>query len=247
MAIIFPHGVDKKDRILNDLSSQKKTEPRLRASAGGRVFGQAILYRRSPSTTWIEIVWRGYTHWSMFLVGGACFHIMERIQNSSKIKRVFSRCALCSAAVTVVEFCQRLYRQFGSSSEWAWDYSGIPLNLHGQVCLLYTVLWGPEPGGQTGFTVCSGRCCWLTAVPPDSGFFCTDRNRRNGEPADQPLLGGGGRACFFGNRRSSPGAGTGAGRRTGAAYLPSEKNQTVAEGVAFLRREAACAAPFSTL
>ena len=25
---------------------------------------------------WIEILWRGYTHWSMFVLGGICFIIM---------------------------------------------------------------------------------------------------------------------------------------------------------------------------
>ena len=26
--------------------------------------------------TWIEIIWRGWTHWTMFYLGGGCFVIM---------------------------------------------------------------------------------------------------------------------------------------------------------------------------
>ena len=26
--------------------------------------------------TWIEMLWRGYTHWTMFLLGGGCFVVL---------------------------------------------------------------------------------------------------------------------------------------------------------------------------
>ena len=89
----------------------------------------------------IEIAWRGYTHWSMFFVGGACFHIMGRIQKSPYIKRTLSRCALCSAAVTAVEYVSGCLVNLVLKLN-VWDYSALPLNLHGQVCALYAVLWG---------------------------------------------------------------------------------------------------------
>ena len=90
----------------------------------------------------IEVVWRGYTHWSMFLVGGACFQIMGKIQNSEKFKHLLSKCALCSAAVTGIEFVSGCVFNLGFKLN-VWDYSQMPLNLMGQVCALYTVLWGP--------------------------------------------------------------------------------------------------------
>ena len=30
----------------------------------------------------IEILWRGYTHWSMFIVGGLCFQLIGYIQTA---------------------------------------------------------------------------------------------------------------------------------------------------------------------
>lgn len=89
----------------------------------------------------IEILWRGYTHWSMFIVGGACFHIMGVIQTTcTKICR-FNRCVLCSLAVTAVEFVSGCLFNLKMKMN-VWDYSDMPFNFKGQVCLLYTILWG---------------------------------------------------------------------------------------------------------
>lgn len=89
----------------------------------------------------IEILWRGYTHWSMFFVGGACFEIIGKIQTGMKKVHIVHRCALCSAAVTAVEFLSGCLVNL----QWkmnVWDYSHMFLNIKGQVCLLYSILWG---------------------------------------------------------------------------------------------------------
>lgn len=89
----------------------------------------------------IELLWRGRTHWSMLLAGGACFVIFSLIEERFKGLRRLYKCILGSAAVTAVElvfgcvFNLLLHKN-------VWDYSNIPLNLGGQVCLLYSVLWG---------------------------------------------------------------------------------------------------------
>lgn len=107
---------------------------KLRCRAGIFIIG-GLLYNL------IEIVWRGYTHWSMFIVGGLCFQIIGYIHTALAKWGLFGRCALCAAAVTAVEFASgclfNLVLQLN-----VWDYSGFPLNIMGQVCLLYTVLWG---------------------------------------------------------------------------------------------------------
>ena len=89
----------------------------------------------------IEIIWRGFTHWSMFFVGGACFHVMGLIHTGFKKLSVFSRCALCALAVTVVEFLSGCLFNLKLKMD-VWDYKDMPFNIMGQVCLLYTVLWG---------------------------------------------------------------------------------------------------------
>ena len=89
----------------------------------------------------IEILWRGYTHWSMFIVGGACFQIIGRVQNAFRHVSLFRRCVLCSAAITAVEFASGCLFNLHMKLN-VWDYSKMFGNLYGQVCLLYSVLWG---------------------------------------------------------------------------------------------------------
>lgn len=90
--------------------------------------------------TIVEILWRGYTHWTMFFVGGACFNLIGRIQTMCK-KGIFERCSLCALAVTTVEFISGCIINLWLKLN-VWDYSGLWLNIKGQVCLLYSALWG---------------------------------------------------------------------------------------------------------
>ena len=89
----------------------------------------------------IEILARGYTHWSMFLVGGTCFHLIGKIGSRFRTWNIARKCALCSLAVTAVEYVSGCLFNLRLKLN-VWDYSEMPFNLNGQVCLLYTVLWG---------------------------------------------------------------------------------------------------------
>ncbi len=90
----------------------------------------------------IEIIWRGYTHPSMAAAGGICLPVLEWVCNSKHIARrpMVVRCIAGALSITSVEFC------FGVLfncilQQNVWDYSQMPLNLMGQVCLPYTLLW----------------------------------------------------------------------------------------------------------
>lgn len=89
----------------------------------------------------IEWLWRGYSHWSMFFLGGTCFHVIGRIGERLRGRGALTVATACSAAVTAAEFlCGCLV-----NLRWklnVWDYSRKFANLRGQVCLLYSVLWG---------------------------------------------------------------------------------------------------------
>lgn len=88
----------------------------------------------------IEVLWRGYSHVSMFLVGGFCFWILSRI---GRLRRpLWQRALLGAVTVTAVEFLSGLLLnrvlRLG-----VWDYSAYRFNLLGQICLLYFLLWIP--------------------------------------------------------------------------------------------------------
>lgn len=88
----------------------------------------------------IELLWRGRSHPSMFLVGGACFELIGGIDTRYRRWALPARCALCSVGITAVELVSGciLNRWLGLG---VWDYSRMRYNILGQVCLLYSLFW----------------------------------------------------------------------------------------------------------
>lgn len=88
----------------------------------------------------IEILWRGHTHPSMLTAGGICFvffaKIGEKFKNSSLLKRAF----IGSAFVTALELVFGIIFNIILKKN-VWDYSKLPFNFKGQVCLLYSLFW----------------------------------------------------------------------------------------------------------
>ncbi len=89
----------------------------------------------------IEILWRGRTHWSMTLAGGICFIAFKEIASRMSQFPALYRSVAASAAVTGVELIFGLVFNV-LLKENVWDYSRMPFNFMGQICLLYSVLWG---------------------------------------------------------------------------------------------------------
>ena len=89
----------------------------------------------------IEVLWRGYTHWAMLVAGGICFMGFSRIAKKFKNRSIFLKSALCALSVTVVEGIFGIIFNI-ILKENIWDYSSLPLNVMGQICPLYTFLWG---------------------------------------------------------------------------------------------------------
>lgn len=89
----------------------------------------------------LELLWRGRTHYSMALAGGICMMLINQVCcERMRGKSVFSRCFAGSAIITGVEFAVGLVFNDLMGLN-VWDYSSMPFNLMGQVCLPYSVLW----------------------------------------------------------------------------------------------------------
>ena len=87
----------------------------------------------------IELLSRGWTHWSMLLAGGISICVMYALANYSPMPR-WQKWILCAAVITTVEFLSGVC--FNLILQWhIWDYSGQPLNLLGQICPVYTLYW----------------------------------------------------------------------------------------------------------
>lgn len=86
----------------------------------------------------IEILWRGWTHWTMLICGGICFTLMYFIA-ALPIKRA-RRLVLSAAAITTVEFFAGCAVNLRLGLH-VWDYSGMPFDLLGQICPAFSALW----------------------------------------------------------------------------------------------------------
>ncbi|MCX7715638.1 MAG: putative ABC transporter permease [Clostridia bacterium] len=88
----------------------------------------------------MEIVWRGFTHWSMALTGGICFLVLYHLYGVFSHLAMWKKCFIGSAVITAIEFAAgcivNLYLHWD-----VWDYSEYPFDLYGQICLFYSVLW----------------------------------------------------------------------------------------------------------
>ena len=88
----------------------------------------------------IEILWRGYTHWSMFLLGGLCFLLMEKLQSHMAEQPVWKSAVFSALLITPLEFATGCIVNLLLGWQ-VWDYSTMPLNLLGQISLSFLGLW----------------------------------------------------------------------------------------------------------
>lgn len=86
----------------------------------------------------LELVYRGFSHVSMFAAGGACFLLIGQVSRLSLPKTVQS--CLGAGIVTTVELVTGL---LVNQQYTVWDYRGQPGNFLGQICPLFTLLWIP--------------------------------------------------------------------------------------------------------
>jgi len=89
----------------------------------------------------LETAWRGYSHWAMFIVGGLAFLLVGSINNYISWRMPLALQMLIGAVIiTVLEFCSGCIVNIALG--WnVWDYSAVPFNFMGQICLPFSVLW----------------------------------------------------------------------------------------------------------
>ena len=86
-----------------------------------------------------EVLWRGYTHPSMAVLGGICFVAIFLINIHLK-SNIYVKAALSCVFITIAEFLAGCFLNLYLHLS-VWDYSAAPLNILGQVCLPYSIIW----------------------------------------------------------------------------------------------------------
>lgn len=89
----------------------------------------------------IEKLYRGYSHWTMFLLGGICFIALGLINevipwDMPLLLQMF----IGGIIITVLEFITGCVVNLWLG--WnVWDYSELPFNLLGQISLFSSIVW----------------------------------------------------------------------------------------------------------
>ena len=106
------------------------------------VFLQKIALFLAGGTGYVtlELLWRGRSHYSMFLAGGMCFLLLGKLGTARPRLPLALRCLVGAGIITCVELAVGL---LANRNYQVWDYRQMPLNFHGQICLVYSLLWIP--------------------------------------------------------------------------------------------------------
>lgn len=89
----------------------------------------------------IEIAFRGYTHWSMGIVGGLCFILIGGLNNYLKKPLSIVKQAIAGTfIITSFEFLAGIVLNLILKLN-IWDYSNILFNVLGQICLPFCIVW----------------------------------------------------------------------------------------------------------
>ena len=91
----------------------------------------------------LELIWRGRSHWTMFLLGGICFVALGLINEVLPWDMpMWKQILIGVAIVTALEFITGCIVNLWLG--WnIWDYSGLSGNILGQIRLQYCLLWLP--------------------------------------------------------------------------------------------------------
>ncbi|MGM9551122.1 MAG: hypothetical protein ACI3XA_02590 [Clostridia bacterium] len=88
----------------------------------------------------LEVMWRGYSHWTMFVLGGICFYMLFNLFIRLDSQNLLIRALAGGFTITCAEFITGII--VNVMLKWnVWNYSSAPYNFLGQICLSYSILW----------------------------------------------------------------------------------------------------------
>lgn len=87
----------------------------------------------------IEIIYRGRTHYSMFFAGVIVLSTFYFISNNYSLP-LWAKCLAGMIIITLIELVLGIVFNI-ILKEGVWDYSNVPLNFLGQICVPFSLIW----------------------------------------------------------------------------------------------------------
>ena len=88
----------------------------------------------------MEVLFRGYTHWTMVLTGGACVLTLYYLSGWLLSMPLLMAAAMGALIITCYEFSVGMVVNLRLGWD-VWDYSALPGNVLGQICPAFTGIW----------------------------------------------------------------------------------------------------------
>lgn len=88
----------------------------------------------------LEILFRGYTHWSMVLTGGACVLTLYTLEDWLLSMPLVLGAMAGAVIITTYEFAVGYIVNVRLGWQ-VWDYSALEGNIMGQICPIFTAAW----------------------------------------------------------------------------------------------------------
>lgn len=95
----------------------------------------------------LEMGFRGWTHWSMFVLGGLCFLLIGHLQ---ELEQPMGFPGQLLVAWGICIFGEMLFGLLVNRDWSIWDYRAQPLNWGGQICVGFCLLWLPLSAAAIG-------------------------------------------------------------------------------------------------
>lgn len=90
----------------------------------------------------IEMIWRGRSHMTMFVLGGLCFIIIGLVSQHRLIngRNMILQLLIYSSIITLLELIFGLVFNI-KLGLGIWDYSDLRFNFMGQISLVFSIIW----------------------------------------------------------------------------------------------------------
>ena len=88
----------------------------------------------------MEIMWKGETHWTMGILGGICLIVIGLINELFSDIPLLYQGFIGSIIITFLEYFSGMLLNV-KLGLGIWDYSMLPWNVDGQVCLYFSIMW----------------------------------------------------------------------------------------------------------
>ncbi len=87
-----------------------------------------------------ELIYRGYSHITMFFAGGICFFLIYICEKRMASVHILLRVVVYAFMITAVEFVFGVVFNIMLDMK-VWDYSDQPFNILGQICPGFVLMW----------------------------------------------------------------------------------------------------------